>query len=98
MFDDTESHEMELIATRESGAEEWLCPTCGRRFVMQWPPNFKRVILEEGDEDVIHSGGKGGVQMQPPTAQEVEDTEPVLSAEMRAALEELDFGDWPDQA
>ena len=96
MFNNAETHEMELIATRESGAEEWLCPTCGRRFVLKWPPDFKRIILEEGDENAIHSGGKGGVQMSMPELQEEE--APILSAEMRAALEELDFGDWPDQA
>ena len=58
-------HEMILEKTHDSGAEEWYCPTCGRRFLMQWPPEYKKVILENGDESAVHSGGKGGGSMQP---------------------------------
>lgn len=54
-------HEMIMERTHESGAEEWACPVCGRRFLMQWPPNYKKIILEPGDEYAIHSGGKGGL-------------------------------------
>lgn len=52
-------HEMVLDNTYPSGAEEWYCPTCGRRFLMQWPPAYNKVILDPGDETAIHSGGKG---------------------------------------
>jgi hypothetical protein len=58
-----ERHEMVLSTTHPSGAEDWSCPVCGYRFLMQWPPNFKKVILEEGDDSAIHSGGKGGVSI-----------------------------------
>jgi hypothetical protein len=58
-----EYHEMVLETVHESGAEEWYCPTCGRRFLMQWPPAYSKVILSEGDEYAIHSGGKGGIKM-----------------------------------
>ena len=27
---------------------------------MQWPPVYKKVILNVGDENAIHSGGRGG--------------------------------------
>ena len=27
---------------------------------MQWPPVYKKVILNIGDENAIHSGGRGG--------------------------------------
>lgn len=54
-----EYHEMLLDSVHPSGAEEWYCPTCGRRFLMQWPPAYNKVILEAGDESAIHSGGKG---------------------------------------
>jgi len=54
-----EYHEMVLDSVHPSGAEEWYCPTCGRRFLMQWPPVYNKVILEAGDETAIHSGGKG---------------------------------------
>jgi len=56
-------HEMILSHVHDSGVEEWYCPTCGRRFLMQWPPNYQKIILEAGDEQASHSGGKGGLQM-----------------------------------
>jgi hypothetical protein len=51
-----QSHEMQLETTYPTGAEEWLCPKCGRRFVAQWEPKFRRVILVEGQEKIIHKG------------------------------------------
>jgi hypothetical protein len=54
-----ERHEMVLNATHASGAEEWLCPTCGRRFLLQWPPDYKKIVLNSGDESALHTGGKG---------------------------------------
>jgi hypothetical protein len=59
-------HKIILTGTHPSGAEEWHCPTCGRRFLMQWPPDYKKIILEQGDEFAIHTGGKGDLSMQPP--------------------------------
>jgi hypothetical protein len=58
-----DQHEMHLETTHPSGAEEWACPTCGRRFLMQWPPAYKKVVLEVGDEYAYHSGGKGGLSI-----------------------------------
>jgi len=46
-------------------------PTCGRRFVMQWPPKYKRMFSTAADEYAAHSGRPkaavkmGGVQIQP---------------------------------
>jgi hypothetical protein len=54
---------MELVRTHASGAEEWYCPTCGRRFLMHWPPTYKRIVLEVGDEYAAHVGGKGGAHL-----------------------------------
>jgi hypothetical protein len=56
-------HLMTLKKTYPSGADEWYCPTCGRRFLMVHGPGFRKTILEVGDEFAIHSGGKGIVQM-----------------------------------
>jgi len=56
-----ENHQMVLVTTHPSSAEEWYCPTCGFRFIMTWPPNYRRIILEEGDPEAKHSGGKGDV-------------------------------------
>lgn len=60
---ETQPHEMQLVQTHSSGAEEWHCPTCGRRFLMHWPPSYKKIVLEPGDEYAAHVGGKGGVRM-----------------------------------
>jgi hypothetical protein len=55
-------HEMILEETRPSGDEVWSCPECGRRSVMRWLPDYERIVLEPGDERVIHVGGTGGVR------------------------------------
>ena len=93
---DVQQHEMYLEKTHASGAEEWHCPTCGRRFLMTWPPSYNKIILEAGDEYAIHNGGKGGLRMGP--LQINEDPEPILSDELRTALndalEDIDFDDW----
>ncbi|HKZ82545.1 MAG TPA: hypothetical protein VJ793_02685 [Anaerolineae bacterium] len=90
-------HEMRFEQTHSSGADEWVCPTCGRRLLMYWPPAYRRVVLDAGDEQAIHSGGKGELQMRPPQVSAAD--EPPLSEEMRDALEEAlkdaDFGDEP---
>lgn len=54
-------HVMHLTTTHASGEEEWLCPTCGRRFLMHWPPAYKKVVIEPGDEAAFHSGSKGSL-------------------------------------
>ena len=64
--EEKQNHLMILQTTHESGAEEWYCPTCGRRFLMQWPPNYKKIILEPGDEYAMHSGGTGGLTIGMP--------------------------------
>ena len=82
-----EEHVMELEKVHPSGAEEWFCPTCGRRFLLSWPPDYEKVILDPGNESAIHNGGKAGVRMQRPGMRVVED--PVLSDEIRSELEML---------
>jgi hypothetical protein len=69
-----EHHEMILEKTRPSGQDEWYCPTCGRRMLVDYGPRLKKVILEAGDEYAIHSGGKGGVQMGMITTTQVDST------------------------
>ena len=72
--DEQATHEMILEQVHDSGAEEWYCPTCGRRFLMQWPPNYKKVILDHGDVNAEHSGGKGGLRMGTPQVSQAEDS------------------------
>ena len=63
MFSVEQHHEMVLEGFRSSGAEEWSCPVCGYRFVVRWPPNFDRVILELGELHAVHIGVKGGLRL-----------------------------------
>lgn len=58
-MDQQEHHQMLLETTHSSGAEEWYCPTCGRRFLLRWPPSYEKVVIEPGDELATHSGSKG---------------------------------------
>lgn len=88
-----EQHTMELVETFETGAEEWYCPACDRRFVVQWPPTYKKIVLSAGDEYVQHSGGKGGIQMQPA---DIQPQDTPLSEEWLSALDDLDFDGWSD--
>ena len=101
-----EQHEMHLVQTHDTGAEEWHCPTCGRRFLLHWPPDYRKEVIETGDEYAIHTGGKGGLQMQAPQpllTPHVSQPEPdvEISGDLRAALEEaladIDFDGWPDE-
>ena len=99
MFNNAERHRMELINTGQRGAEEWLCPTCGRRFVLQLEQEDERLniqVLEAGDETVSHFGSQGGLQIGRPQV-EVAEEDPIISPELREALNELlrdvDFGD-----
>jgi hypothetical protein len=60
------THEMVLVGHTESGAEEWQCPTCGRRTALRWPPRYERTVLARGDDTVAHVGGTGGLRMGEP--------------------------------
>lgn len=56
-------HEMVLIGQVDSGAEEWFCPSCSRRMLMRWTPEFDTLLLEHGDDTASHFGGKGGLRL-----------------------------------
>jgi hypothetical protein len=83
-----QSHEMRLDTVHPSGAEEWMCPECGRRFVAQWEPKFRRVILEQGQDDIVHKGQAMNVlakdQEQPNDDSELQDV-------WKELLDKLDF-------
>lgn len=85
-------HEMQLLTTHSSGAEEWHCPECGRRFVAQWEPKFRRVILEPGDEMAIHRG-QGELQQQSPEqpSENLVSDDVQLSDVWKELLDRLDF-------
>src|SRR3989344_7035583 len=86
-----EQHEMVLEAIHPSGAEEWYCPTCGRRFTMQWPPEYNKVILDPGDENAIHSGGRATAQ--PSSTYEQSDSPLIVNDDIYLNV----FSEWMDQ-
>ena len=95
-----EEHEMHIKTKYPSGTELWYCPTCGRQFLLDWPPAYQRIILEAGDEYAIHKGGKGGLSMGPLEIGEVK--EPVLPetviATVNRILEKFDLDKPPDNS
>jgi hypothetical protein len=96
-----EQHQMRLEKTYPSGAEEWYCPTCGRRFIVKWLPEYEKIDLEVGDQYALHSGSKGGLRIGSLQISQ-EDDAPAVSDELRAALEEalkdVDLDDWASAA
>ncbi len=62
-MNEQQRHEMVLGTTYPSGAEEWNCPTCGRRLLISWEPKFKRTVLEVAMNMQVTAGGKAGLQM-----------------------------------
>ncbi len=92
-----QQHEMRLEITHPSGAEEWYCPSCGRRVLRRVPPTREMIILEPGDQSVIHSGSKYNLRIGavPATQQDAEPdevSEERLLAWIRA-LETMDLGE-----
>jgi hypothetical protein len=49
-------HRMRRTERWATGAEEWWCPTCGRRLLLHWPPNYRKLVLDPGDEAAAHTG------------------------------------------
>jgi len=82
-----EQHEMQIKTKYPSGTELWYCPTCGRKFLLDWPPKYQKIILDVGDETAIHSGGKGGLSMGPPEIGDAK--EPVLPEAVRVTVERI---------
>lgn len=62
---ENQHHEMILEITHASGMQGWYCPTCGRRILLQVPPNDEMVIVKAGDNYASHSGSIGGLRIGP---------------------------------
>ena len=82
-----QTHEMVLETTHPSGEEEWNCPRCGRRFLLNMPPAYRKIIINVGDELAIHTGSKGGLRMG--SVQIVRPEEPMLPEGIITALEKI---------
>jgi DNA-directed RNA polymerase subunit RPC12/RpoP len=88
-----EHHIMSHTGTLESGEDEYYCPTCGRRILLQMDP-YKKTVIHAGDDYAIHSGGKGGLmigaqQVAPSNETQAPDTQRL--AEWEGWLQELNF-------
>ncbi|MEU9078233.1 hypothetical protein ACFYUY_17145 [Kitasatospora sp. NPDC004745] len=49
-------HEMKFVARLASGADEWSCPTCGRRVTLRRLPDPELTVLDPGDDSAVHVG------------------------------------------
>jgi len=91
---------MRLVQRFSTGAEEWKCPECGRRFIILLEPAFQKVVLETGNDRAIHSGGSGDLSVaasQPPAAlEEINPDESALDPWMRW-MDEVNFGSLWDE-
>ena len=96
-----QKHEMVLEKTHSSGEEEWHCPACGRRMLINWQPQFKKIVLEAGDDYAMHSATKGLLPTEPQVtpvdgATQHAEPEALVEEDPRLApwlawLEEVDF-------
>ena len=68
-------HEMILEKTHISGVEEWHCPTCGRRFLVQWPPAYKMIVVQAGEKDTRHNVSRNNSRSDPSQATQLEATD-----------------------
>lgn len=60
-------HVMVHRAADSAGADEWLCPECGRHFIVRFDPEFDQLVLVPGDVTVSHTGSQHGlVRTGPP--------------------------------
>ena len=92
---DPSNHQMELEATYPTGVQEWFCPICTRRFIMQPPPNFRIIVLNAGNDQASHTGSTRGLIISPP---EMNDSLPEdLRSALEDALKDVDFSDWSDE-
>jgi hypothetical protein len=64
--DDNGVHKMEREAKYFYGTEIWVCKTCGMRLSIVWKPEYRRVVLTDGDGSVIHVDGKTGAVLDSP--------------------------------
>jgi hypothetical protein len=98
---DQQQHEIVFDKTHSSGEDEWYCPTCGRRLLMNYGSGFKKTVLEAGDEYAVHSGAKGGLRMGSVQVASINDTvsqeDPIISSDdpslapWMAWLDAIDF-------
>ena len=93
-------HEMIWERTHISGVEEWYCPVCGRRFLVQWPPAYKMILIEPGDKDIRHNISRLNSRIDPLRVAKTAKTD--FIEEFRLIpwikwMEKVDFDSWWNQ-
>jgi len=91
-MNEQQRHGMILKRTYSSGEEEWHCPTCGRRMLINWKPQFKKSVLEAGDDYAMHSASKGLLPTVPLDVTPVDADTP--QAEAEALIEDSKLAPW----
>ncbi len=56
---EAEMHQLALSDRSATGEEVWSCPSCERRILVEWQPEFRRTVLARGEYNVRHSAAKG---------------------------------------
>jgi hypothetical protein len=84
-------HEMVFEKVLHSGAEEWYCPSCGRRFLVQWPPSYKMIVLEPGEKDTRHNLSKLNSRINTQVTQTDESIEEFRLIPWLKWMEQVDF-------
>lgn len=87
-------HEMVLEKTHISGVEEWFCPDCGRRFLVQWPPSYKMVVLEQGEKDTQHNVSRTNTRIISDAVQQAEEPEPIEEFRLMPWIQWMDKVDF----
>ena len=93
-----ERHELILNRTYADGSQEWACPTCGRRLLLQWPPAHRRIVLEPGDESAMHNGDREQPWPEVVNKEVAVLHESGLSELWLEAIASLDFSSMPDRS
>jgi hypothetical protein len=87
-------HEMVLEKTHISGVEEWFCPDCGRRFLVQWPPSYKMVVLEQGEKDTRHNVSRTNTRIISDAIQQTDEPEPIEEFRLMPWIQWMDKVDF----
>lgn len=102
MSTNSHPHEMVLMQIYATGAEEWHCPTCGRRLLMNFHQEnqfLDLLVLDPGDEQATHAGSKGGLSIHQPVVELVDQDSP-MPEDLQVALEKffegISFEDPPE--
>ena len=59
----SDNHTTRLAQTHPSGVQEWKCLQCTRRIIIQSNP-YVRLVLDEGEENAVHSGTIWGGEVE----------------------------------